>query len=77
MVISEQGDAKRSIGVYGDAINIAARIEQAAKSLGETCVFSADVVDGLNETEDDFTLIGAEPVKGISEPVTISKYAGT
>jgi class 3 adenylate cyclase len=26
VIVSEQGDAKRSIGIYGDAINIAARL---------------------------------------------------
>src|SRR5262245_29782162 len=29
VIISEQGDARRSIGIYGDAINIAARMEEA------------------------------------------------
>lgn len=75
VVISEQGDAKRAIGIYGNTINIAARMEQAAKIHGEGVIFSADVVKGLGGPEDDFTLIGAEPVKGISEPVTIYKYA--
>lgn len=37
VVISEQGDTKRAIGVYGATINIAARLEQAAKTLGESC----------------------------------------
>ena len=30
VVVSEQGDTKRAIGVYGDPINIAARMEEAA-----------------------------------------------
>jgi adenylate cyclase len=32
VIVSEQGDAKRSIGIYGDAINIAARMEEAARA---------------------------------------------
>ena len=76
VAISEQGDAKRAIGVYGETINIAARMEQAAKSLGETCVVSEAVVAGLAGRTDGFTVIGAEPVKGISRPVTIYRYAG-
>ena len=38
VVVSEQGDTKRSIGIYGDAINIAARMEQAAKAHGVSCI---------------------------------------
>src|SRR5271170_912872 len=32
VVVSEQGDTKRAIGVYGTTINIAARMEEAAKT---------------------------------------------
>ena len=31
VVVSEQGDTKRSIGIYGSTINIASRMEEAAK----------------------------------------------
>ncbi|MCZ6637400.1 MAG: adenylate/guanylate cyclase domain-containing protein [Alphaproteobacteria bacterium] len=75
VVISEQGDTKRAIGVYGDPINIAARLEQAAKEIGETCLFSVDVVDALPEGTEGFEPRGNVDVRGISEPVAICRYA--
>ncbi len=77
VVISEQGDTKRALGVYGDNINIAARMEQTAKTLGYNCVFSADVVSALNDQVPGFSQAGEETVKGISAPVAIFTYAPT
>ncbi len=74
VVISEQGDAKRSIGVYGDTINIAARIEQQAKALGEQCIFTADAVDHLPGEKNRLRFVGENRVKGISTPITLYKY---
>ena len=74
VVISEQGDTKRAIGVYGDAINIAARMEQTAKEISVNCVFSADVVDALAGDKSAFEPIGEVAVRGISQPVAISSY---
>ena len=48
VVVSEQGDTRRSIGVYGDTINIAARMEDAAKEHGVACVLSGDIAAGLD-----------------------------
>ena len=47
IVISEQGDTKRAIGIYGDTINIAARMEEAAKVHGIPCMISGDVAKAL------------------------------
>ena len=70
VVVSEQGDTKRSIGIYGDAINIAARMEQAAKAHGVSCILSADVVDALSNRA-NIQMIGEESVKGITSPIRI------
>ena len=43
VVVSEQGDTKRAIGVYGSTINIAARMEEAAKAHNIACAISGDV----------------------------------
>ena len=75
VVISEQGDTKRAIGVYGDNINIAARMEQTAKTRGKDCVFSADVVDALVGDVPGFSQAGEETVKGISAPIAIFTYS--
>jgi hypothetical protein len=49
VVVSEQGDTRRSIGVYGDTINIAARMEDAAKEHGVACVFSGDIAAAFDD----------------------------
>jgi adenylate cyclase len=73
VVVSEQGDAKRSIGIYGDTINIAARMEEAARSHRVHCVISAVVAEALANKAGLQTL-GEERVKGISAPIPICAY---
>jgi adenylate cyclase len=73
VVVSEQGDTKRSIGIYGDTINIAARMEEAAGSHGVRCVISRAVSDAL-AVHDRFEALGEERLKGISAPIAISAY---
>ena len=73
VIVSEQGDAKRSIGIYGDAINIAARMEEAARSHGVACVLSKAVADRLTDRSRLFDL-GEEVVRGLSAPVPICSY---
>ncbi len=74
VVVSEQGDAKRSIGIYGDTINIAARMEEAARSHGVHCVISGSVADAL-ANKAGLRALGEERVKGISSPIPIYAYA--
>jgi adenylate cyclase len=73
VIASEQGDARRSIGIYGDAINIAARMEEAARAHNVRCVMSEVVADALSERR-RFRAIGAEQVKGISAAIPICEY---
>jgi adenylate cyclase len=73
VVVSEQGDTKRSIGVYGDTINIAARMEDAAKRHGVACVLSEPVAVALARKA-DLRSIGEETVQGISTPMSIYEY---
>ena len=74
VIVSEQGDAKRSIGIYGDAINIAARMEEAARAHSVRCVISEIVAQALADRS-RVRQIGTEQVKGISAPVAICEYA--
>ena len=74
VIVSEQGDAKRSIGIYGDAINIAARMEEAARSHNVRCAISETVAAALSD-RDRLREIGLEQVKGISAPIPICEYA--
>jgi adenylate cyclase len=73
VVVSEQGDTKRSICIYGDPINIAARMEEAAQAHGVRCVLSGAVTDAL-ENRSRIQEIGVEAVKGISAAVRICEY---
>lgn len=74
VVVSEQGDIKRAIGIYGDTINIAARMEEEAKALGVACVISGDVAEALDNRDNRLLPIGTEKIKGISAPVAICRY---
>ena len=74
VVVSEQGDTKRSIGIYGDTINLAARMEDAAKAHGVACAISETVADALDRSSDELTPIGTEPIKGISTPMALFEY---
>jgi class 3 adenylate cyclase len=74
VVVSEQGDIKRSIGIYGTTINIAARMEEAAKTHNVACAISGDVTAALTKQDDRLCLIGNERVKGISAEIPIFEY---
>src|SRR5262245_21742622 len=74
VVVSEQGDAKRAIGVYGSTINIAARMEEAAKAHNVACAISGDVAQALCDGEPRLVPLGNEQVKGISVEIPIFQY---
>jgi len=74
VVVSEQGDTKRAIGVYGSTINIAARMEEAAKAHNVRCVVSADVATALTDDTNHLALIGHEKIRGFSADVAIYAY---
>jgi adenylate cyclase len=74
VVVSEQGDTKRAIGIYGSTINIAARMEEAAKAHNVTCVISGDVAEALVDHGARLLPIGYEKIRGISAEVPIFEY---
>ena len=74
IVVSEQGDTKRSIGIYGNTINIAARMEEAAKVHGVACVISGDVAKALPDPPAGLAPIGYERVRGIATEIPIFEY---
>jgi adenylate cyclase len=74
VVVSEQGDTKRAIGVYGSTINIAARMEEAAKVHNVLCVISGDVAEALPDTDNRLLAIGHERVRGITAEIPIFEY---
>jgi adenylate cyclase len=74
VVVSEQGDTKRAIGVYGSTINIAARMEEAAKAHNILCAISGDVAAALLDNDKRLFAIGYEKVRGISAEIPIFEY---
>jgi class 3 adenylate cyclase len=78
VVVSEQGDIKRSIGIYGNTINLAARMEDAAKAHGVRCVISGEVAQALPADAARLLPIGHERVRGtlIDMPVYEYRVAG-
>jgi adenylate cyclase len=74
VVVSEQGDTKRAIGVYGSTINIAARMEEAAKAYGVACAISGDVAEVLVDRDNRLLPIGREKIRGIPLEIPIFEY---
>ena len=72
IVTSEEGDNRRAIGFYGDTIHIAARLEQMAKDLGISgCLLSASIAEHQTGYGDRLRPVGEEPIRGISDPITV------
>jgi len=74
VVVSEQGDTKRAIGVYGSTINIAARMEEVAKAHKVACAISGDVAQALSDGDQQLLPLGYEQVRGISAEIPIFEY---
>jgi adenylate cyclase len=74
VVVSEQGDTKRAIGIYGSTINIAARMEEAAKAHNVACAISGDVAEVLVNGCNRLLAIGHEKIRGIPVEVPIFEY---
>jgi adenylate cyclase len=66
VIVSEQGDTKRSIG-------IAARMEEVARAHNVRCIVSDAVVAAL-ANHDRLREIGEETVKGISTSIRVYEY---
>ncbi|HTV46644.1 MAG TPA: adenylate/guanylate cyclase domain-containing protein [Stellaceae bacterium] len=74
VVVSEQGDTKRSIGIYGSTINIASHLEEAAKAHGVACAISGDVATALADREMRLHWLGYERIKGIAAEIPVFEY---
>lgn len=74
IVVSEQGDTKRAIGIYGNTINIAARMEEAAKTHRVPCVISGDVAMALPGSPVRLVPLGYERARGIVAEIPIYEY---
>lgn len=72
VVISQIGEEKLFLGLYGDVVNIAARLEQMNKILGTTVLLSSEVVYGLNQGWKALLKpLGERSVRGRDEKIAV------
>lgn len=71
IITSEEGDIRRNIGFYGDAINIAARMEAKAKEFEIDVVVTSEVAAEVGSMAGRLTELGRESVRGIDRKITI------
>ncbi len=69
VIVCEEGDLRRNIAFYGDTINIAARMEAKAKSVGVDCVVTSDIATLHSDTAGRLIEIGEEDVRGINKKI--------
>lgn len=74
VVLSGTSDLKRAIGICGDVIHVAARIEEAARQYGLPCCVSDVVVRSLGDLQGRFRLIGMEQVRGVQAPMKVYEF---
>ena len=67
-VIGDEG--RLEFTVLGEAVNVAARVEQATKTLGRSLLASREVVEAAGEGE-GWVEVACEPLPGASRPVAI------
>jgi adenylate cyclase len=71
IITCEEGDLRRNIAFYGETINIAARMEAKAKSVGMDCVITSDIAMLHDDPAGRLINIGEESVRGINKSITL------
>ncbi|MCB9991807.1 MAG: adenylate/guanylate cyclase domain-containing protein [Rhodospirillales bacterium] len=72
VVISQIGEEKLFLGLYGDTVNTAARLEQMNKDLGTYILLSEEVIKGLSQSWKVLLKpIGERSVRGRHEKVKV------
>ncbi len=76
VVTGELGFERKEIGFVGDAVNIAARVEQSARALGHAYVASADLIARIEAAGGvpaglALTDLGAQPMRGLDQPIRL------
>lgn len=68
------GDERLEFTVLGDTVNVARRLEQAAKEAGYDLVASSQVLDAIGtepRARRDWTALASQPIRGHREPIAI------
>jgi adenylate cyclase len=63
--------AKLEFTLIGDAVNVAARVEQLTKTTGDPILLTQQTVDGLMSGLSGLTQRGSHAMKGKSAPVEV------
>lgn len=72
VVISQIGEEKLFLGLYGDVVNTSARLEQLNKDLGTKVLMSAEAIMGLNQSWRSLLKpLGERKVRGREEKVSV------
>jgi adenylate cyclase len=72
VVISECGDSRRQIAYFGDAMNVAARLQEHCKTTGRDLLVSAEVLRGAEPcTGIASTALGRVQLRGRAVPVEV------
>jgi adenylate cyclase len=72
VVISQIGEEKLFLGVYGDVVNTASRIEQLNKDMGTRILLSRNVRQYMSKQLQKRTKsLGPVEIRGREEPVEI------
>ena len=72
VVLNQIGDEKLFIGLYGDVVNTAARLEQLNKQLETNILLSAEVARHLNQSWKSLLKpLGEKEIRGRDEKVTV------
>lgn len=64
-------ESRLEFTVLGDPVNIAARLEQATKALGEPILASAEVVDAAAETGAGWREVSRQPMRGVGRTIVM------
>ncbi len=72
IVLNQIGEEKLFIGLYGDVVNTAARLEQMNKELGTNILLSSEVTQGLNQSWKALLKpLGEKEVRGRDQKVNV------
>lgn len=77
VVISQIGEEKLFLGLYGDVVNTAARLEQMNKEFGTHILLSSEVIQGLNQSWKTLLKpLGEQAVRGRDEKIQVFALYG-
>jgi hypothetical protein len=72
VAISEGGDSRRQVAYFGDAVNVAARLQEHCKEAGRALLVSADLLRVANPAPDLVVkALGPTQLRGRTAPINV------